>query len=66
MNAHHKHLTRVLEKGRGLGKSSQYEGEEVVKRCGHLNAEWEDLEGACEKRAAHLSKAVTREQVLPN
>ncbi|XP_067099877.1 spectrin beta chain, non-erythrocytic 5 [Osmerus mordax] len=64
VNAHCKHLTRVLEKGRGLGKSSQYEGEEVVKRCGHLNAEWEDLEGACEKRAAHLSKAVTREQIL--
>lgn len=32
-------------------------------RCKHLSAEWEELEEACNKRAAHLSKAITREQV---
>lgn len=64
MNAHRKHLTGVLEKGRALGKSHLYGGEEVPQRCGHLSAEWEDLEGACEKRATHLNKAVTREQVV--
>lgn len=32
-------------------------------RCSHLSAEWEVLEEACGRRAAHLSKAITREQV---
>lgn len=32
-------------------------------RCSHLCAEWEELEEVCCKRAAHLSKAITREQV---
>lgn len=35
----------------------------LVCRCKHLSAEWEELEEACRKRAAHLSKAVAREQV---
>ncbi|XP_078145742.1 spectrin beta chain, non-erythrocytic 5 [Centroberyx gerrardi] len=64
VNGHRKHLNRILEKGRSLGKSSQSDGEEVLQRCSHLSAEWEDLEEACEKRSAHLSKAVTREQLL--
>lgn len=33
------------------------------RRCRHLSAEWEELEEACTRRAAHLSKAITREQV---
>lgn len=32
-------------------------------RCSQLKAEWEELQEACNRRAAHLSKAVTREQV---
>lgn len=32
-------------------------------RCSHLSTEWEELEETCDKRAAHLSKAITREQV---
>lgn len=32
-------------------------------RCSHLSREWEELEEACNSRAAHLSKAITREQV---
>lgn len=32
-------------------------------RCSHLSAEWEELKEACNRRAAHLSKAITREQV---
>lgn len=32
-------------------------------RCSHLSAKWEELKEDCKKRAAHLSKAITREQV---
>ncbi|CAK6979040.1 spectrin beta chain%2C non-erythrocytic 5 [Scomber scombrus] len=64
VNAHCKHLNHVLKKGRSLAKSSQSDGEEVRKRCSHLSAEWEELEEACSKKAAHLSKAITREQLL--
>lgn len=32
-------------------------------RCEHAGAAWAELEEACSSRAAHLSKAVTREQV---
>ncbi|XP_062252883.1 spectrin beta chain, non-erythrocytic 5 [Platichthys flesus] len=64
VNAHQKHLNQVLEKGRGLAKTSKSAGEEVLQRCCHLSAEWEELEEACSRRAAHLSKAVSREQLL--
>uniref|UniRef100_UPI0037E8FE98 spectrin beta chain, non-erythrocytic 5 n=1 Tax=Semicossyphus pulcher TaxID=241346 RepID=UPI0037E8FE98 len=64
VNAHQKYLNHVLEKGRSLAKSNKSEGEEVLQRCSHLSAEWEELEEACSKRAAHLSKAITREQLL--
>ncbi|KAM4625618.1 spectrin beta chain, non-erythrocytic 5 [Polymixia lowei] len=64
VNGHRKHLNHILEKGRSLSKSSQSDREEVLQRCSHLAAEWEELEEACEKRSAHLSKAVTREQLL--
>ncbi|XP_029317025.1 LOW QUALITY PROTEIN: spectrin beta chain, non-erythrocytic 5 [Cottoperca gobio] len=64
VNAHQKHLSHVLEKGQGLAKSSKSDGEEVLQRCRHLSAEWEELEEACNRRAAHLSKAITREQLL--
>ncbi|XP_054470225.1 LOW QUALITY PROTEIN: spectrin beta chain, non-erythrocytic 5 [Anoplopoma fimbria] len=64
VNAHRKHLNHILEKGRGLAKSSKSDGEEVLQRCKHLSAEWEELEEACKRRAAHLSKAITREQLL--
>ncbi|KAM6918067.1 spectrin beta chain, non-erythrocytic 5 [Lycodopsis pacificus] len=63
VNAHRKHLNHILEKGRGLAKSSKSD-EEVLQRCKHLSAEWEALEEACNRRAAHLSKAITREQLL--
>ncbi|XP_027134554.1 spectrin beta chain, non-erythrocytic 5 [Larimichthys crocea] len=64
VTAHRKHLNHVLQKGRGLAKSSKSEGEEVLQRCSHLSREWEELEEACNSRAAHLSKAITREQLL--
>ncbi|XP_028422093.1 spectrin beta chain, non-erythrocytic 5 [Perca flavescens] len=64
VNAHRKHLNHVLEKGRGLAKSSKSDGEEVLQRCTQLSEEWEELEEACNRRAAHLSKAITREQLL--
>ncbi|XP_029899947.1 spectrin beta chain, non-erythrocytic 5 isoform X2 [Myripristis murdjan] len=64
VNAHRKHLSRILEKGRSLAKASQSDGEEVLQRCSQLSAEWEELEEACETRSAHLSKAITREQLL--
>lgn len=35
----------------------------VLYRCSQLSTEWEGLEDACKKRTAHLSKAITREQV---
>uniref|UniRef100_A0A3Q1IVH4 Calponin-homology (CH) domain-containing protein n=1 Tax=Anabas testudineus TaxID=64144 RepID=A0A3Q1IVH4_ANATE len=50
VNAHQKHLYHILEKGQSL--------------CSHLSAEWEELKEACNRRAAHLSKAITREQLL--
>ncbi|KAL0969732.1 hypothetical protein UPYG_G00231540 [Umbra pygmaea] len=64
VNGHSKHLNGVLEKGRSLGKSSQYDGEEVQQRNTHLATEWQELEAACEKRAIHLNRAITREQIL--
>ncbi|KAL6106061.1 sptbn5 [Pungitius sinensis] len=64
VNAHQKHLNLVMEKGRALAKSSQSDEEEVLQRCKHLSAEWEELEEACRKKAAHLSKTITREQLL--
>nr|XP_057947283.1 spectrin beta chain, non-erythrocytic 5-like isoform X2 [Doryrhamphus excisus] len=64
VNAHSKHLNHVLKKGRGLAKSSQSHAEEVLKRCRGLSEEWAELEEACSRRAAHLSKAITREQLL--
>ncbi|XP_038585015.1 spectrin beta chain, non-erythrocytic 5 isoform X1 [Micropterus salmoides] len=64
VSAHRKYLNHVLEKGRSLAKSSKSDGEEVLHRCRHLSAEWEELEEACSRRAAHLSKAITREQLL--
>ncbi|XP_068593345.1 spectrin beta chain, non-erythrocytic 5 [Cebidichthys violaceus] len=63
VNAHRKHLNHILEKGRGLARSSKSD-EEVLQRCKHLSAEWEELEETCNRRAAHLSKAITREQLL--
>ncbi|XP_022067652.2 spectrin beta chain, non-erythrocytic 5 isoform X2 [Acanthochromis polyacanthus] len=64
VNAHRKHLNHVLEKGKRRAKSSKSDSEEVLQRCNHLSAEWEELEEACSRRAAHLSKAITREQLL--
>ncbi|XP_010783209.1 spectrin beta chain, non-erythrocytic 5-like, partial [Notothenia coriiceps] len=64
VNAHRKHLNHVLEKGRSLAQSSKSDGDEVLQRCTHLSAEWEELEEACSRRASHLSKAITREQLL--
>ncbi|XP_054861726.1 spectrin beta chain, non-erythrocytic 5 isoform X3 [Amphiprion ocellaris] len=64
VNAHRKHLNHVLEKGKRRAKSSKSDTEEVLQRCNHLSAEWEELEEACSRRAAHLSKAITREQLL--
>ncbi|CAN9501902.1 unnamed protein product [Ophioblennius macclurei] len=64
VNAHRKHLTSVLEKGRSLAKSAGSDGQEVTRRCNHLNAEWEELLEACSRRADQLSKALTREQLL--
>nr|XP_046269773.1 spectrin beta chain, non-erythrocytic 5 [Scatophagus argus] len=64
LTAHQKYLGHVLEKGRSLAKSSKSEGDQVLQRCRHLSAEWEELEEACNRRAAHLSKAITREQLL--
>uniref|UniRef100_A0A8C8K4M3 Spectrin beta chain, non-erythrocytic 5 n=1 Tax=Oncorhynchus tshawytscha TaxID=74940 RepID=A0A8C8K4M3_ONCTS len=64
VNTHRKHLNRVLEKGQSLEKSSQYDGEEVQQRNTHLATEWEELEAACGKRAIHLNRAITREQIL--
>lgn len=37
--------------------------QEVLQRCKHLSAAWDELEDACEKRSSHLNKAVKREQV---
>ncbi|XP_069573815.1 spectrin beta chain, non-erythrocytic 5 [Brachyistius frenatus] len=64
MNAHRKHMNHVLKKGQSLAKSSKLDREEVLQRCNHLSTEWEELEEACNRRATHLSKAVTREQLL--
>ncbi|XP_076022140.1 spectrin beta chain, non-erythrocytic 5 [Genypterus blacodes] len=64
VNAHQKHLNHILEKGRSLVKSSQSDRDEVLQRCSHLSTEWEELEELCNRRAAHLSKAMTREQLL--
>ncbi|KAK2826814.1 hypothetical protein Q5P01_021028 [Channa striata] len=64
VNAHQKHQNHILEKGQGLARSSTSEREEVLHRCNHLRVEWEELKEACNRRAAHLSKAVTREHLL--
>uniref|UniRef100_I3J096 Spectrin, beta, non-erythrocytic 5 n=1 Tax=Oreochromis niloticus TaxID=8128 RepID=I3J096_ORENI len=59
VNAHRKHLNHILKKGRSLQCKFL-----LFCRCDHLNTEWEELEDACKMRAAHLSKAITREQLL--
>ncbi|XP_017558803.1 spectrin beta chain, non-erythrocytic 5 isoform X2 [Pygocentrus nattereri] len=64
VNAHSQYLQRVLDRGQAMARSSQWDGQEVRQRCDHLSAEWEELEDACEKRSAHLNKAVVREQIL--
>ncbi|XP_067336707.1 spectrin beta chain, non-erythrocytic 5 isoform X2 [Channa argus] len=64
VNAHQKHLNHILQKGQDLARTSRSDGEEVLHRCTHLSAEWEELKEACKRRAAHLSKAITREQLL--
>ncbi|XP_008275361.1 spectrin beta chain, non-erythrocytic 5 [Stegastes partitus] len=64
VNGHRKRLNHVLDKGQRRAKSSKSDAEELLKRCSHLRAEWEELEEACSRRAAHLSKAITREQLL--
>lgn len=46
-----------------MARSSKWDSQEVQQRCDYLTAEWKDLENACEKRSAHLNKAVVREQV---
>uniref|UniRef100_A0A4W4DYW9 Spectrin, beta, non-erythrocytic 5 n=1 Tax=Electrophorus electricus TaxID=8005 RepID=A0A4W4DYW9_ELEEL len=64
INGHSQYLQRVLDRGWTMAKSSQWDGQEVNQRCDHLTAEWEELVDACEKRSAHLNKAVTRERIL--
>ncbi|XP_066510159.1 spectrin beta chain, non-erythrocytic 5 [Hoplias malabaricus] len=64
VNGHNQYLQRVLDRGRAMARSSQWDVQEVRQRCDHLIAEWEELEDACEKRSAHLNKAVMREQIL--
>ncbi|XP_047467733.1 spectrin beta chain, non-erythrocytic 5 [Mugil cephalus] len=64
VNAHRKHLNHILEKGRNLARSTKSDKDEVLRRCDHLRTEWEELEEACNKRTAHLTKAITREQLL--
>ncbi|XP_061631327.1 spectrin beta chain, non-erythrocytic 5 isoform X2 [Phyllopteryx taeniolatus] len=64
VNAHSQHLNHILKKGRSLANSSQSHAEEVLQRCRHLSEEWGKLEAACSRRAAHLSQAITRAQLL--
>ncbi|KAI2654409.1 Spectrin beta chain, non-erythrocytic 5 [Labeo rohita] len=64
VNAHSQYLKRVLDRGRAMARSNQWNGQEVQERCEELSAEWEDLEEMCEKRSGELNKAVTREQIL--
>ncbi|XP_073682671.1 spectrin beta chain, non-erythrocytic 5 [Garra rufa] len=64
VNAHSQYLQRVLDKGRAMARSNQWNGKEVQQRCEELSAEWENLEEMCEKRSGELNKAVTREQIL--
>lgn len=63
VNGHSQYLQRVLDRGRAMARSNQWNGHEVQQRCEQLIAEWEDLEELCEKRSGELNKAVTREQV---
>ncbi|XP_077095863.1 spectrin beta chain, non-erythrocytic 5 isoform X1 [Siphateles boraxobius] len=64
VNAHRQYLQRILDRGRAMARSNQWNGQEVQQRCEQLIAEWEELEESCEKRSSELNKAVTREQLL--
>ncbi|XP_052001180.1 spectrin beta chain, non-erythrocytic 5 [Xyrauchen texanus] len=64
VNAHNQYLQRILDRGRVMAHSNQWNGQEVEQRCEQLITEWEGLEETCEKRSAELNKAVTREQIL--
>ncbi|XP_056867453.1 spectrin beta chain, non-erythrocytic 5 isoform X2 [Takifugu flavidus] len=72
VTAHKTHLNLILEKGRSLAlekgrslaQTGKSQAEEVLRRCEHVRAAWAELEEACSGRAALLSKAVTREQLL--
>ncbi|KAM8834261.1 LOW QUALITY PROTEIN: spectrin beta chain, non-erythrocytic 5 [Synchiropus picturatus] len=64
VHAHAKHLNGVIKKGRSLAQEQPPDQEEILARCSHLSAKWEELEVACSRRTAHLSRAVSREQLL--
>ncbi|XP_068070705.2 spectrin beta chain, non-erythrocytic 5 isoform X1 [Danio rerio] len=64
VNAHSKYLQRVLDRGRAMARSNQWNGQEVQQRCEQLIAKWEELEESCKKRSGELNRAVTREQIL--
>ncbi|KAA0711222.1 Spectrin beta chain, non-erythrocytic 5 [Triplophysa tibetana] len=64
VNTHSQYLQRILDRGRAMAHSNQWNGQEVNQRCDQLKTEWEELEELCEKRSGELNKAVTREQIL--
>ncbi|XP_053700420.1 spectrin beta chain, non-erythrocytic 5 [Synchiropus splendidus] len=64
VHTHAKHLNGVIKKGRSLAQDQPPDQEEILARCSHLSTKWEELEVACSRRTAHLSKAVSREQLL--
>ncbi|KAM9777958.1 spectrin beta chain, non-erythrocytic 5 [Neosynchiropus ocellatus] len=64
VHAHSKHLNYVIKKGQNLAQDQPPDREEILARCSHLSAKWEELEVVCSRRTAHLNKAITREQLL--
>ncbi|XP_063040192.1 spectrin beta chain, non-erythrocytic 5 [Engraulis encrasicolus] len=67
VSAHKQQVQRLLERGRTLHRSRKAggrAGSELQQCTDNLAEEWEELEEACGRRAVHLSKELTREQIL--
>ncbi|XP_058844035.1 spectrin beta chain, non-erythrocytic 5-like [Acipenser ruthenus] len=62
VNAHKQHPQRVLEKGRVMAGSLLFSGEDIAERSRQLGEDWEELESACEHRAAGLLHSVALQQ----
>ncbi|XP_062379447.1 spectrin beta chain, non-erythrocytic 5 [Sardina pilchardus] len=64
VTAHRQQVQRMQERGSALRRTHTWASKELQQRSDQLAEEWEELEESCDRRAVHLNKALTREQIL--